>query len=87
MEEKAVLTEFARQVREQFDKLNDSKGKEAEQMQAAISTFITEQTFALVKQGLPVLEIQEALRSATDMVPQTYAPDEIALLVSGCSPD
>ena len=70
------LNEFALQVREQFDRLNAAKGKEAEQLQAALSAFITEQTVALIKQGLPVLQIQEALRSATDMVPQTYAPDD-----------
>ena len=71
-----LLNEFARQVREQFDKLNAAKGKEAEQLQTELSAFITEQTMAFVKQGLPVLQIQEALRTATDMVPQTYAPDD-----------
>ena len=70
------LAEFTRQVKGQFDKLKAAKDKEAEQLQTSISAFITEQTVALVKQGLPVLKIQEALRSAADMVPQTYAPDD-----------
>ena len=71
-----LLAEFARQVREQIDKVNAAKGKQAEQLQTALSKFITEQVQALVKQGLPVMKIQETLRAATDMVPQTYAPDD-----------
>jgi len=70
------LAEFTRQVKAQLDKLNTAKGKEAEQLQTELSTFIAEQTMALMKQGLPVMKIQEVLRSATDMVPQTYAPDD-----------
>jgi len=70
------LSEFSQQVREQLDKLNAAKGKEAEQLQTALYTFISEQTMTLMKQGLPVMKIQEVLRSATDMVPQTYAPDD-----------
>ena len=76
MEEDTILNEFVRQVQEQLNKLNAADGKEVEQLQTALSMYVMEKTQELVKQGWPVLKIQELLRAATDMVPQTHAPDD-----------
>jgi hypothetical protein len=70
------LAEFARQVREQTEKVNAAKGKQAEQLQMELSIFIGQQMQSLMAQGLSVTEIQNTVRAAvTDIVPQTYAPD------------
>jgi hypothetical protein len=70
------LADFARLVREQTEKVNAAKGKQAEQLQMELSVFIGQQMQSLMAQGLSVTEIQNAVRAAvTDIVPQTYAPD------------
>jgi hypothetical protein len=70
------LADFARFVREQTEKVNAARGKQAEQLQMELSVFIGQQMQSLMAQGLSVTEIQNAVRAAvTDIVPQTYAPD------------
>ncbi|MDR2943713.1 MAG: YfbM family protein [Methanosarcinales archaeon] len=57
------------------DKVNLSKGKEMERLQAELADFIVNQMSALMAQGWSVMEIQDVVRAAVDIVPQTYAPD------------
>jgi hypothetical protein len=70
------LADFARKVREKIDLVNTSKGKEAQKLQSELDLFIGQKMSELMSQGISVAEIQKALQAATDMVPQTYAPDD-----------
>jgi hypothetical protein len=69
------LSEFVRQVREKTAAVGQSSGKQAAELQTALSAFIVEQMQMPMAQGLSVTEIQNALRAAVDAAPQTYAPD------------
>jgi hypothetical protein len=69
------LDEFVRQVREKTEELDTASGQKALELQTKLSVYIAEQTQNLMNQGISIMEIQNALRSATDRVEQTYAPD------------
>ena len=71
-----MLAEFARKIREMTDRLNASKGKGTEQLQMELSMYIGNGMQALMSAGLSVAEIQEAVRAATETVPQTHAQDD-----------
>jgi hypothetical protein len=76
MEQNETLKSFAAQVREKTLAVNAASGKNAEQLNIELSMFIGEQMPKLMAQGVPVQEIQDALRAAADFMPQTYAPGE-----------
>jgi hypothetical protein len=69
------LDEFARQVREKTEEVAAASGQKALELQTKLSVYIAEQTQSLMNQGMPVMEIQDALRAAAGRVEQTYAPD------------
>jgi hypothetical protein len=69
------LDEFVRQVREKTGELGTASGQKALELQTKLSVYIAEQTQKLMSQGISIMEIQNALRAATDRVEQTYAPD------------
>lgn len=70
------LAEFVRQVREKTDDMCAAEGKATAQMGNELSAYIASQMQELMKQGLTVTEIQDALRLEVDRVEQTYAPDD-----------
>jgi hypothetical protein len=69
------LDKFVRQARERMERLDTASGQKALDLQTELSKYIAEQTQSLMKQGLSIIEIQDALRAATDRAEQTYAPD------------
>jgi hypothetical protein len=69
------LDKFVRQVRKKIEELDTASGQKALELQTELSAYIAEQTQNLMNQGVSVMEIQDALRVATDRVEQTYAPD------------
>jgi hypothetical protein len=69
------LDEFVRQVREKTGEVDTASGQKALELQTKLSVYIAEQTQNLMKQGVSIMEIQNALRATTDRVEQTYAPD------------
>jgi len=70
------LADFSSRMREKTEQINAAKGKEAEKLQSELDLFIGQKMGELMSQGISVGEIQKALRAATDIVPQTYAPDD-----------
>ena len=70
-----LVSEFARQVREKTDEVRTLKGRAAEDKQREVALFIGQRIQELMALGISVMEIQDAMRAATDVVPQTYAPD------------
>jgi hypothetical protein len=70
------LDEFVRRVREKMEEIDGSSGQRAAELQTDLSAYIAGQTQDLMNQGLPITEIQDALRAAADRVAQTYAPDK-----------
>jgi hypothetical protein len=68
------LDEFVRQVKEKTGEVNAASGQKALELQTKLSVYIAGQTQKLMKQGVSVTEIQNALRAAAG-VEQTYAPD------------
>jgi hypothetical protein len=71
----SLLSEFAGYVRQKTDELDTVSGQKAMESQRELSVYITKNTRNLMDQGVSVAEIQDVLRSATDRVKQTYAPD------------
>jgi hypothetical protein len=69
------LDEFVRQVQAKTAEAAAASGVKAAALQSELSRFIVENTTKLMKKCLSVTEIQDALRTATGTVPQTYAPD------------
>jgi hypothetical protein len=69
------LDEFILQVREKMKEVDTASGQKALELQTKLSVYIAEQTQNLMNQGISIMEIQDALRVATDRVEQTYAPD------------
>jgi hypothetical protein len=69
------LDEFVLQIREKMGEVDAASGQRALELQTKLSVYIAEQTQNLMNQGVPIMEIQEALRAAADRVEQTYAPD------------
>jgi hypothetical protein len=70
------LDEFVRQVRAKMEEADTASGQKAVELQTNLSAYIAEQTQTLINQGVSIMEIQDALRMATDRVEQTYAPDQ-----------
>jgi hypothetical protein len=71
----SALDEFVRQVGAQAAEAGAASGAKAAALQSELSRFIIENTTRLMREGLSVSEIQDALRAAAGTVPQTYAPD------------
>jgi hypothetical protein len=69
------LDEFAHRVKVKMEEVDTASGKKALELQTELSAYIAEQTQILMNQGIPVMEIQNALRAAVDRVEQTHAPD------------
>jgi hypothetical protein len=69
------LNEFVLQVRKKMEEADAASGQKALELQTNLSVYIAEQTQSLMNQGISIMEIQDALRAATDRVEQTYAPD------------
>ncbi|MCL1815566.1 MAG: YfbM family protein [Treponema sp.] len=70
------LDEFVHQVNKRMEEVDASSGHMALELQTRLSVYMTEQIKKLMKQGIPVMTIQDALRTAVnDRVEQTYAPD------------
>jgi len=75
MDPEQQLSEFAKRVREWIDKIGSSKGKDAERLQSELSHFLAEGVQLLMARGVSLTRIEKVIREATDVVPQTYAPD------------
>jgi hypothetical protein len=69
------LDEFVLQVRKKMEEVDSASGQKALELQAKLSVYIAEQMQNLMNHGISIMEIQDALRAATDRVEQTYAPD------------
>jgi hypothetical protein len=70
-----MLDEFARKAREKMEEVDTAYGQRALELQANLSAYIAEQTQNLMNLGISIMEIQDALRAATDRVEQTCAPN------------
>jgi hypothetical protein len=68
------LDKFVRQVREKTA-ADTASGQKALELQTELSAYITGQTQNLMGQGVPLMEIQNALRAAVNRVEQTHTPD------------
>lgn len=71
----AKIDAFATQVQEKMKHVRSLSGAAQEEANNELSIFISQQMGALLAEGANVMELQDALRAATDDVPQTYAPD------------
>lgn len=69
------INAFAMQVQEKMRHVRTLSGAEQEEANNELSVFISQQMGALLAEGANVMALQDALRAATDDVPQTYAPD------------
>ncbi len=69
------IDQFAEQVKEKMAHVRTLSGSEAEDANNELSVFIAQQMSVLLSAGANVVDVQNALRAATDEVPQTYAPD------------
>ncbi len=70
------LTEFAQSVRVKTEAVNTAKHQDILSLQTALSEYISDRTQALMRQGLSVTDIQNALRAAIeDTEPQVSQPD------------
>ena len=69
------MDQFVRGVKEKMEAADAASGRRALELQAELSAYIAGQMQNLMSQGVPVMELQDALRAATDRVEQTYAPD------------
>jgi len=64
-------------VRVKTDEVNAAQGQKAMALQTELSGFIGTNIQELMKQGFKIMDIQDAIRAATeDIVEQTYAPDK-----------
>ena len=68
------LDAYARQVRERIAKIRAATDEHAAQLQTDLSQYITRQTQTLMAKGVPITKIQDAVRAATDILPQTHTP-------------
>lgn len=70
-----AINQFVRGVKEKMAEADAASGRRAVELQAELSAYIVRQTRNLVSRGVPVAELQDALRAATGRVEQSYAPD------------